>query len=412
MGNANDRWKFFRYLRIKWVLWIFYSVLILIYLYIAFFPPEWIVAASDYVMYITGASIVKDGKGELLYDISLQEIYQENLIEPYFRDFFLAFRVLPFVAVIFLPFAYFPLQIGFRMFAFLNIIFLGLVLFISNREFKDVTRENFWLLFSIGFFPFLVNLMLGQISLLLLTVYLLIYRYFKKEKYLLAGVLVGLLLFKVQYLLFIPFLLSLAKDKVRFIVGFLITIGVIGFINVAVSGWEWIIGYPEFIFNTEFGKYGSYSNDMFTVYGFMTSSSLIGRFGKFLPFVINSLLYLFFLYIFERKLRLLGFKISFAIAVMLTLLFGFHVLIHDLSVLMLPILIFLDDILSQKKARLESMFIVIVFLYSFPLLAVYNLGNYVALVELFVVVWIIFLKRRESLAFKGERGVRQGRRMI
>ena len=62
---------------------------------------------SDFVSFLTGASVIRAGKGNQLYDLVTQFSFQQALLaQEISTDFLLPFRNLPFVAFFFLPFLY------------------------------------------------------------------------------------------------------------------------------------------------------------------------------------------------------------------------------------------------------------------------------------------------------------------
>ena len=82
--------------------------------------PQYIVG-SDFISYLTGGQIVRKGAGRMIYDIKTQTEHQMDVIAPYSRETVLPFKGPPFLGLFFIPFTFFPLIVGFRLFAIFNI---------------------------------------------------------------------------------------------------------------------------------------------------------------------------------------------------------------------------------------------------------------------------------------------------
>ncbi len=206
---------------------------------------------TDFVSFITGAKMLREGYSKRLYDKDLQFKYQQKISFPETREWLLPFRNPPVVPLIFIPFTFFSLRTSFILLFAIN----TKILFVfSNRVFKFfplLSKFKVVYLISFLYLPSVSILVLGQFSALLVLVFLFIYYFCKKGLYFKAGVLSSLLILKPQFLVFLPFLFVLISRKRELIKGFLLGFGPLLFINILISGRSLFFDYPKFLIETE-----------------------------------------------------------------------------------------------------------------------------------------------------------------
>ena len=154
----------------------------------------------DLNAFMTGASIVRDGKVKEIYNQELQKKYEyafftsnENLTG------LLAFRALPITAYLYLPLLYLSPIPAFWIQASLSMICLFFSLWIINKSFR-INTNVFWLctttiLFFLPIFNVLRN---GQLSIFLLLILCLSIYYSKKTKISAIRGFAGIIAFKNQ----------------------------------------------------------------------------------------------------------------------------------------------------------------------------------------------------------------------
>jgi Glycosyltransferase family 87 len=320
----------------------------------------------DFSVTYLGARMVHDGRGAQLYDLTEQiklrsELYRDP--NP------LIYEHPPFEALLLSPLAAFPYKTAYLIWGLLNaVIWLGLPFLL--RPYVPVPKNwivylALWMIFA----PLGVALFQGQSSLILLLCYALAYIFGKKRKELLAGICLGLGLFKFQFV--IPFaLVLLLRKKWRFVGGIALCAAVFGLLSLVAVGWSGSVSYAHFLLsigsNPQNVSYGS-AVDMPTLHGF--AYALLGRLvgGKFLSVIVAACslsLIVFTAVRWSRAER--GGKsadLAFAAAIVVSLMTGLHMFTHDFSPLMLALLICLASLPQSPTLRWSLRALVAVFFF-------------------------------------------------
>src|SRR5216683_774610 len=304
---------------------------------------------TDFSLTYVGARIVHQGLGSHLYDLDLQKQTRDSLFQhpnPLF------FEHPPFEALLLSPLAALPFRTAYMLWGFFNATVLLLLIFFM-RPYCPAPQEDLgylalWLLFA----PLGVALFQGQSSLVLLLVYTLTFISLKNGRDFRAGAILGLGLFKFQFI--VPFaLIFLLRRRWKFMRGFVATAAGLGVLSVIAVGWRgiWsyihllasVAGHPD---NSTFGA----AIGMGTVQGFVHAVL-----GKVLGASAISLLVAAISVALigwsawrwrepdraerEWSLNLRNFDLMFAAAVVVALVTGFHMFTHDLSPLLLAMLL-------------------------------------------------------------------------
>src|SRR3989344_5669606 len=178
------------------VLLVLYFFIVSIPIIILFKPTENLLLESDFLNHFVAAKIVKDGKGEKLYDIGFNYQIQEKYIERTDVRNRNGFRLIPASVIIFLPSSFFH-----PLIAYTNYIILVLTSVWLSIQFRDLVRGKPFLgLIPIVFLPVLLSLRMGQTSVILLLLYASLYFLLKKKKWFLLGFFTSFFLLKIQYL--------------------------------------------------------------------------------------------------------------------------------------------------------------------------------------------------------------------
>jgi hypothetical protein len=319
------------------IIFVFFASIIFSILFYAFFAadPE-ITAETDFINYLTGANLIREGRGQLIYDLKTQSLVQKEIIKPYVNPSILPFRSLPFVGLLFLPFSYFNFVQGYKLFVIFNLLVLTFFTYLSGRLFPKIKKYKFWLLIPFVFLPSVKAIILGQVTPLLLLLFLFLYVLVRSKKSLAAGAVCALLLARPQYLIMSPFIFLLAEKKRRFAAGFFLSSAFLIVISVLLSGLDTILDYPSFLLSTEGAIFGSKVPGMFAV-----NSVLVSFLDHHYALFANGLLYLLAFFVYLKNYKLIGYEMSFVSAVLFTLLFAVHVLGHDLTILLIPVFVLL-----------------------------------------------------------------------
>ncbi|HKZ34750.1 MAG TPA: glycosyltransferase family 87 protein, partial [Patescibacteria group bacterium] len=248
--------KYFSPSKLRWVLYIafgeaiaLFTILSIVFVILPFSSNRYI-RGSDYVSYVTGAAIVRDGKGSTLYDIDTQTVYQRELVKPYRKQIILPYRYLPFLALFFVPFSWLDFRVGYFVYLGIQLLLVGLLSVFVIRIFRRVGRFVWAVLVPFSLLPISDSILWGQVTVFLTLVYFVFYWLETKGKSLLAGMVAGLFLIKPHlYLVGLPFWVLSSSRKKFFFFGNLLTVSVFLFISFFISG-VGVFKYPDFLFLT------------------------------------------------------------------------------------------------------------------------------------------------------------------
>jgi len=200
---------------------------------------------TDFPDFYCAARMLLNGHGHQLYDAELQRQYQAR----YAGRVGTLYIHPPFETVLYLAVAWLPLRRAYLLWGFLNLALLAVG---GRRLAKEALRPWDWRLFLaawLTFAPLLLCLLQGQDSLLLLLLVILAFTALRRERGFAAGCWLGLGLFKFQFAL--PLLLALIltqrSARSQLAKGFgLVALGLAG-LSAAISGWSVFTVYPTFL---------------------------------------------------------------------------------------------------------------------------------------------------------------------
>jgi hypothetical protein len=158
------------------------------------------VIGTDYLQFYTSGVTMRAEQSANLYNFEYQSQLEQSIAGPGLISFH-AFITPPFFAWLFLPLSMVPYSISFIIWSLFGFIFLWTSLILLSA--KHPFRVFLW---SLTWFPIFAAISFGQNSLLSLFLLSLTYWLWRKEKYLLAGLAISLLLYKPQLILGVGFL--------------------------------------------------------------------------------------------------------------------------------------------------------------------------------------------------------------
>ena len=211
--------------------------------------PVRLFTQTDYPAIAIASRLIASGRGGELYNLEAQREEQDALAAegyldlPQGAELKYPYPYTPFIAVLWSPLAGLSPLIGMALWDLLNITALagGLWYLLAALSLPHVTRVLL-LLAALTSFPFIVNLEQGQSSGVVIGALAIGIALLRKEKDLLGGLVLGLLLLKTQWLLFIVLLL-LWKLRWRALLGIATTGVALGSLTLLIMGTDWI---PDF----------------------------------------------------------------------------------------------------------------------------------------------------------------------
>lgn len=335
------------------VLWLFLVGMCVLHALIFWGLREKIVQGySDFSIFYTAGTILRQHSAARLYDVSLQfHVQQQFASQVYIRQGALPYNHPPFEALLFAPLAWLSYPAAFAVWSILNLIILGILPVLLRPHvplLEQIPLSLCWVA-ELAFFPVFVSLLQGQDSVLLVLLFVLTFIALSTNRDLSAGVFLGLGLFRFHMVLPLVLILLLRK-KGRAILGFLISALGLGLISIATVGWNEALRYPDYVWNVE-----KTTNSAAALVS--TMPNLRGFVHMFLPWsprvqvgvsMLSAVLLLWASYQWDDR-DLGRFDLSFSLAMLATVLLSYHVLVHDLSLLLLPIVLVVQYLNKKPK---------------------------------------------------------------
>lgn len=329
-------------------------------------PPT--VERTDFSVTYIGSRMVYLGLGPKLYDLGEQGKLKKVLLpdaEP------LIFEHPPFEALLLAPLGALPYKTAYLIWGLINTA-VWLMLPYLLRPYATTPRDDLgylvlWLIFA----PLGVALFQGQSSLIILLLYSLSFIELKAGRDFRAGAIFGLALLKFQFA--IPFaLIFLFRRQWRFMKGFMTAGAALGILSLVAVGWQGILSYVRLLAgisshpdNSSLGA----AIGMATVQGFAHAALglLLGRAAVSVVVAIVSLFLIFWISWRWKNVEgdLAAFDSMFAAAIVVSLVTGFHMFTHDLSPLMLAILLVAAHLPARGRWRWMLLLTIAVFFCPF-----------------------------------------------
>ena len=302
---------------------------------------------GDYVIFYTGAQIVRDGAASKLYDLSRQREYQEKFAVPIRADA-LPFNHPAYELLWHIPLTFLSYVDAYIVWNMVNIaLLLGLARWFVKRQRAEL--KLLFLLMIFGFYPVLVVFLQGQDSILLTFLIGASLIALKQHKEIAAGVLLALASFKPQFVLPIALAWTCRPYKKAAAAWFVSAI-LLGILSVSMVGIAGTMKYLELISWIDKANYtitpALMPNLRGMVHSLLAAQFPIAVFPLTVLLNFGALAGIVFLW------RRASFEIEnvFDLTVALTLtlaaLTSYHAYSHDFALLLLPTLIVTRHLLT------------------------------------------------------------------
>lgn len=381
------------------------------------FVGLWLIAAheglfwrADFSAFYTGWSIVRDGRGAQLYDLSVQTAYQQRVLEGRsFSEGLLPYVNPPHVTIPFAPLAWLPLSIAFVVWIGLQLGLLGYLLWLIWQCTDSWQTYERWLPITsiLAFPPLFTTFLLGTFSLAMLVFLLQFYLTLKRGHEQPAAMWLVLATVKPQAVV-LPGLMLLAARRFRAI-GYVVLFGGVALVvSSLVLGLQSVTDYLNIlqVISTYFGVYGLDPAKMYNLRGTLTlwlgnhQGALINQISTLALMAAGGVT----LWLWRGRWRVDEpmFDLRFGLTILLGLLFTPHLYAHDALLLVLPALLFYSYLRHSGLSRRAYA----IFAISCPLLFLiseFTVGGGLgirmpALAMLVLLMWMI-----SALAQRGKR---------
>jgi len=353
---------------------------------------------TDFRTQYTAGYMMRSGNAHRVYDYGAQLFFQNRLVGA--RDVALPFDHLPYEALFFVPFSYLSFKVAyFAMLAF-NLVVLALFVWLIRRWTSTLDGIYPWLssVMVMVFLPTAVALMQGQDSILLLLYLTAAFVALEGGREFLAGVLLSLGLFKFQIVLPIAFLFFLWK-RWRFSAGFALTaVGLVAS-SFALIGREAATSYFRLLLSMSMGLSSAADQSRLgTPPAIMPNlrGLVFGLLNNRLPMTWIQIVILTLSAICIVTAYLGGSKArrgnSLLIAILAGAAVSYHFHLHDMAILLLPILVWLDqcipamphgDLHRRRVAQFAAL------LFTAPVIFCFSPGHFY--LAALVICWFLFV---------------------
>jgi hypothetical protein len=302
----------------------------------------------DFTIFYTAATILRDGHGHQLYDRKVQYEVQESFTGRLpSRRGPLPYNHPPFEALIFLPLTLLPYREAFLVWNLLNVVALFGAVLLLRRSVNTLRLIPLWefVITSLAFFPVFACFLQGQDSLLLLVLCVLGFNALKRDADFLAGCWFALGTFKFQLIIPLVLLLVIWKRR-RLAAGFAAITILLALVSAGLVGWDGLLHYPAYVLQVAKAPSlgGVPAKFLPNLRGLMLGWPLpfSGVVGTAAAVLVSVLLLLFAAEKGRKTSQPEKFELQFSLAVVISGLVAWHTNAHDLSLLVLPLVLLAD----------------------------------------------------------------------
>lgn len=352
----------------------------------------------DFTIFYSAGQILREGLGAKLYDESTQyRVQQEFAAGVSIRQGPLPYNHPPFEALLFVPFTYLPYFKAYVLWNVVNLLILCSLPLLLRRHlpFLQQVPVPLCVFVALAFFPVFIALLQGQDILLLLLLFVLAYKRLNKGADFSAGCFLGLGLFRFH--LALPFVLILFLAKRRAAVLGLVCVGLaLILISMLIMDPRPALSYPAYVWHVE----QTMAHRMTAVPVGMPNlrgivDSLLERaLSKPIRDVLVALISIALIVFASSKWKGGNLDLGVSLAVITTILVGYHAFAYDLSLLLLPMALLANyaqehTTLDRRSLALFTPFAVLFLTPLHMLLALHSNRYSLMSLALIASVWLI-----------------------
>jgi len=322
-----------------------------------FFIPVITHGHNDFRQLYTGGYMLRLGYGHQLYDYDVQKSFEDKLVSP--EQIALPINHLAYEELLFVPLSLLNFRAAYLAFLGINIVLLGISFRVLQPWMDNLAAvlKSLPAAMFLVFIPVAVALMQGQDSVLLLALLAAAAVSLDRGKDLAAGIFVGLGLFKFQLVIPIA-LLFFAWRRWRFSEGFALSSIAAGLLSLRLVGFAQIQLYIRSLHSMSIAlnsavdqyKYAIVPSSMPNLRGLIFGIGHNQLSPSWLQAVtIASSVFVLLLVAILAPARLPTLD-SLLIAVTTSTVVSYHLLIHDLSILLLPLAVTLNRFINANAS--------------------------------------------------------------
>ena len=321
------------------------------------FVPAIIDGHADFRQLYTAGVMLRSGARANLYDYATQKEFEDRVVSP--ADIALPFDHLAYEAVLFLPFSLLPFHSAYVAFLCMNLGAAVVAFRMLRPRLQNLESvvDRFPVFLFACYLPLAACLMQGQDSIFLLVLLMLAYSDLREERQFRAGVLTGLGLFKFQIVIPIAIVMLLARRK-KFTAGFSVSALLMGTASLCITGISGMENYLGMLLkmsvklsssDAQF-RYGTSPLAMANLRGLLSGIIRVDNSHlmiQVLTFVLSAAI---LVWTASKVSNVSSSSDALLVCIICAVFVSYHVLIHDLTVLILPIAVFLNRYLLSEDS--------------------------------------------------------------
>jgi hypothetical protein len=293
---------------------------------------------ADFRQLYTGGYMIRIGQAPGLYDYATQQGFEETLV-PVGAYFLLPINHLAYEELLFVPLSVFSYRTAYWLFMVFNGALLVVCAKLLRTQVPVLSERWTWLpaLLIAGFYPISRALMQGQDSIITLTLLIAALSALNRKKELLAGLLVGLSVYKFQIAIPVAVLFALWRCW-RFLTGFFLSSAAAGLVSLWLVGISGAREYVSMLLSmsvrltsqADMLRYGTDPREMINLRG-LFSVMLNGKLPHSLVQLLIAVFSIIVLLIAATK------PPSLSLAIAAGSLVSYHLIVHDASILIIVV---------------------------------------------------------------------------
>jgi hypothetical protein len=363
---------------------------------------------GDFIIFYTGAQAVNAGHGAELYDLSQQAKLQGQFSVD-MRQGPLPYNHLPYEILLFLPLAKMAYPHAYGVWTLVNLLLLyGIYRLLL--PFVDPKHKILVAGLLIAFYPTAAALLQGQDSILSTFLMAAVFASLKKQRNGTAGILLAMGLYKPQLVLPLAALLSL-KRRWRAVFAFAATATVLALISFAIVGWTGFVNFFHLLSWLDRSNYTIFPASMANIRGL--AEIFMGRLDSSFR-LSNLLLLMIYVPLFAWAVVLWKgewdpakavFDLGFCHLAVTALLLSHHLYVHDLMLLVIPLVLMLNYVLAGRTHAMSVRvgFLTLVLLFYCSIAGIWLLKqNLFAWVAVALLVFALIVAKEIQLTRKAE----------
>jgi glycosyl transferase family 87 len=292
---------------------------------------------ADFRQFYTAGYMVRSGHANQIYDYDTEKMFQDRVVGP---GSSFPFNHLAYEALLFVPLSFLAYRTAYWVYFALNLALLALATWRFKPYLSGLKAFAPWMPYAtfLCFLPVSLTLVLAQDSILLLTVMIAAFVALDRGHEIRSGMLLGLGIFKFQYLLPIALLFFMWR-RWRVVSGLLVSGGAFAGLSIFIVGLSAIraLGQTLFVMSTSLSsytermKYGTFPDHMPNLRGLIYA---IGQQFGATQGHVTVIVGLSSVLVIGLAAKM---KPSFPLAITVAALLSYHCLMHDATLLIIPV---------------------------------------------------------------------------